>query len=148
MGPTEYLNSICRPLVAAFRDDPTEISKAWAAVVALGQFADYLAMHRQISPKDARALIETKFHGFDLVYDICNASKHFRLEKKSTSRRGFSISHLTVGPGAAFRDGPFYSDGSSHSDSEDVLRADYGSEHVDLQHLCTDCLSALTTIPD
>ena len=149
MRPSEYLSAICRPLVFAFREDPAAISKAWAAVVALGQFADYLAAHRQISKRDARSLVEAIFPRFDLISDVCNASKHFELtDPRRTARPGYSISHLRVGRGAAFSDGTFYSDGSSHSDSPDVVRADYGSEHVDLQHLCADCLSALETIPD
>jgi hypothetical protein len=126
MKPTEYLDVICKPLVLAFREDPAAISKAWAAVVALGQFADYLAAHRQISKREARALVEAIFPRFDLISDIGNASKHFELtDSRRTSRPGYSISHLKIGRGAAFSDGSFYSDGSSHSDSNDVVRADY-----------------------
>jgi hypothetical protein len=149
MKATEYLEVICKPLVFAFCQDPTAVSKAWAAVVALGQFADYLAANRQISKREARSLVEAIFPRFDLISDIGNASKHFALDDpRRTSRPGYSISHLKVGPSAAFSDGSFYSDGSSHAESDDVIRADYGREYVDLQHLCSDCLSALATISD
>jgi hypothetical protein len=75
MKATEYLDVICKPLVLAFREDPTAVSKAWAAVVALGQFADYLAAHRQISKREARALVEAIFprlETWQAVRNLCD----------------------------------------------------------------------------
>jgi len=112
MKPSTYLEVICKPHLHAFEADPTAISKAWSAVVSLGQFADYLAADRNISKRAARKLIESVFPKFDLVSDIANASKHFELSDPTrTSRAGYSITHLKIGKSAAFTDGTFFSDG-------------------------------------
>jgi len=147
MTPNDYLNLICRPHVEAFASDPTCLSKAWAAVVSLGQFTDYLAAGLGISKTAARKKIKSAFPQFDLVSDVGNASKHFELhDPRRTNRPGFSIGHLKIGKSAAFSDGSFFSDGSSFAEHPNVVRADFANEHTDMVHLCKTCLACLETV--
>jgi hypothetical protein len=147
MKPSTYLEVICAPHLQAFEADPTAISKAWGAIVSLGQFADYLAADRNITKRAARKLIEAVFPQFDLVSDIANASKHFELSDPTrTSRAGYSIAHLKIGKSAAFSDGTFFSDGTSWVQSTDVVRADFANDYVDLLHLCRSCFASVRTI--
>jgi hypothetical protein len=147
MKPSTYLEVICMPHLHAFEADPTAISKAWSAVVSLGQFADYLAADRNISKGAARKLIEAVFPNFDLVSDIANASKHFELsDPRRTSRPGYSIAHLKIGKSAAFTDGTFFSDGTSWLESTEVVRADFSGDYVDLLYLCRSCFASIETI--
>lgn len=146
MTPKAYLDLICRPHVEALASDPTSPHKAWAAVVSLGQFADYLATHRGISKAAARKDIQSAFLQYDLVSDAGNASKHFELDDpKRTTRLGFSIGHFKVGRSAAFSDGSYFSDGTSFSEHPDVLRVEFQAEQTDLVHLCSACLTVLET---
>ena len=144
MTPDDYINLICKPHVEEFATNPTSIAQAWAAVVSLGQFGDYLAAHRGISKTQARSIIRDKFSQYDLVIDIANASKHFEVDDPNrTNRPGFSVGHLRIGKSSAFSDGSFFSDGTSFAEHPDVIRADYQNEHHDLLHLCESCLETL-----
>jgi hypothetical protein len=143
MTPQEFLDLICRPNVLAFEGEPTSISKAWSAVVALGQFADCYAKDRGITVLTARADIEKEFRRFGLLTDVSVANKHFEVKRKQSGRMGLSIKHQGIGKGAAYSDGTYHSDGTSFAEHPDVVRIDFGSEHVDLLHLCVSCLAAL-----
>jgi hypothetical protein len=106
-----------------------------------------LTVDQQISKTAARKRIEAVFPQFDLDGDVGNAVKHLELnDPRRTSRPGYSISHLKIGPSAAFDDGSYFSDGTSWAESEDVVRADFSADYVDLLHLCKACLASLETI--
>lgn len=123
--------------------EPTSLRRAWAAVVALFHFSDYLAAGRATELELVRAEFYREFPRFKQVRDIANANKHFELGKGAG--KGLSARHSQVGPGAAFSDGSYYSDGTSHSDASDVVRVDFRGELVDVVHLCNECLAYLRT---
>jgi hypothetical protein len=146
--PRVYLDTICKPTVAEFGQEPTSILRAWCASIALFHFEDYLAGARGISEqRDRRALraeMESEFPGFRMLADIANANKHFELTREGP-RSGLTSRHFQVGRGAAFSDGSYYSDGSTHADTPDVIRVEFGGERIDLFNLCRRCLTYLET---
>jgi hypothetical protein len=150
MTPRIFLDLICRPHVEAFAADPTSSHKEWAAVVALGQFVDYLAAGRgAISRQEVQATrrgLEAAIPQLGLISDVANVNKHVRLDGQKRRRAGLSIHHIGEGKAAAFSDGSFFSDGSSFAEHRDVIRTDFQGEHLDLVHLCTSCLAVLDAI--
>ena len=146
MLPSEYLEKICRPLFDEFEREPATMHRAWAAIVALAHFADYLARSRNIRICDARKEVSSSFPNFDLITDIANASKHVVLDRGGRKREGYSVENIQSGPEAAFTDGTYFSDNTAFSDAKIVLVSNFNEEQVDLVHLCSSCLTSLTRL--
>lgn len=124
-------------------NEPTSLRRAWVATIALFHFADYVAAARSTSLTSVRSEFYREFPKFKHVRDLANASKHFELDQGI--RKGLSSRHSEIGPEAAFSDGSYYSDGTSHSDAGNVVRVKFRGELVDVPHLCRECLSYLQT---
>ena len=144
MTPRDYLDQIARPSIEDFRHHPTSIRHAWTAAAALFHFRDWLAKDRGAEPSVVQAEFEVGFPQFRAIADIANASKHFKLDH-SGPRKGLSTQHFRAGRGAAFSDGTYYSDGSTHSDAPDVIRMEFSGERIDVLNLCRQAFTFLQT---
>lgn len=144
MTAAEYLTTICQPNVVEFRNQPTSILRAWNALVSLRHVADYIANDRGATLKAVYDELEAECPAYGRLRDIADASKHFVMDQRHR-RRGLSVSNLRVGAGVAFSDGSYWSDGASFKGIPDVVRTEFGSEYIDLQHTATEVLSYLAT---
>lgn len=144
MNPRQYLEEIVESNVADLVAEPTLVRRAWIATISLFHIEDYLAGARKLKAKSSlRSELDLEFPQFAIVRDTANANKHFELDRGP--RRGLSSRNLTIGKSAAFSDGSYFSDGTSFAERDDVARIEYGSELVDVVHLCTTCLEYLRT---
>lgn len=143
MKPRQFFEEICEPSVKDLINEPSR-RRAWVAIIALFHFSDYLAASRATTLKSVKAEFYSEFPRFELVRDIANASKHFKLNREG-SRKGLSVKHTTIGTGAAFSDETNYSDGTSHIDDADVVRVEFRGELIDVIGICKECLEYLRT---
>jgi hypothetical protein len=134
MTPAEYITIVCEPEVAALVDDPTSVRRAMVAAIVLFHVCDHLGEGDEQKTKATKANIGLAFPQFQGVADIANASKH--AVRSSGARKGLSVGDMRVGRAAAFSDGSYYSDGSTHSDAPDVIRVEFNGEQIDVVHLC------------
>lgn len=145
MTPTQFLAEIAEPNVRELNANPTSVRHAWIAVTSLHHFEDYLAVARSIPVEDARKEIEKADpHRVELLRHVANSLKHAELDRGRL--KGLSVRDMRIGSGAAFTDGSYYSDGTSHSDAPNVVRIEYGGELIDVPHLCRLCLLAFKRI--
>ena len=136
-----YLNSIVRPNVADFLQNPADMRLAFNAAISLYHVADYAAVELGQRPATMIGLFEAACYGFGVAGDIANAAKHSHLDRKA--RAGTDVSHIAHGSAAAFSDGSFFSDGSSFDDAPTVGCFDKSGKPFDLTHLLPDVLAAI-----
>ena len=112
--------------------------------MALFHLRDWLAKKRGVHEATVHSEFESEFSQFQALADIANASKHFQLDRHGP-RKGLSALDFKVAPSSAFSDGSYYSDGTSHSDADDVVRMEFREEIIDVRHLCEAALKYLKT---
>jgi hypothetical protein len=139
----EYLDDVCEPNFEDFVREPTSVRKAWASATSLFHFIDCLAIHRGQDVAKIKGEIALQFPTLHALADIANASKHFELNRGE--RTGLSADHFRVGSGAAFTDGSYFGDGSSFSESPDVIRVEFQGNQIDVLHLCREAITFLKT---
>jgi hypothetical protein len=133
MTPSDYVTSIVDPTIAEFEAEPTSVRRAYQACAATWHFADCVKEATSLELHKIRADLEAKCGTFNMIGDLANLSKHFRLDPRR-NRVLITLSDIHVGPAAAFTDGSYWSDGTAWTDSPDVVRAAKGGQPVDVLH--------------
>ena len=133
MTATDYVISIVDPTSAEFEVEPASVRRAYQACAATWHFADCVKEATLLELHKIRVDLEAKCGTFNMIGDLANLSKHFRLDPRP-NRVLITLSDIHVGPAAAFTDGSYWSDGTAWTDSPDVVRAAKGGQPVDVLH--------------
>ena len=145
-NPEVYLSELAQPLCSRFEAEPTSYDLAIASCIILYHFADVVAHVRGRKAHEMADEISATIPEFHTVRAIANAGKHVELTHHPNSVLvGLRAEHLTRGRGAAFSDGAYFFDGTSHSDTQEtvVVETPDGRKH-DVLHVCRSVLSALS----
>lgn len=120
--PKTYLEHIAQPLIDRFKSEPASFDLAMASCILLYHYADVVGALKQQKPHVAAAEITAVVPKFDIVRALANAIKHVELTRHPGQKLvGLRADKLQVGPGAAFTDGTFFSDGTSWTDIPDTI---------------------------
>lgn len=123
MKPAEYFRELIEPTLAEFENDSTSVRRAFAASVFTYHFADAAAVYLSRKREHIEVDLERLTPAFGLIRAIANMSKHLVLDPKRNKGRPMpKIRDTHIGPAAAFTDGSYWSDGTSWTDSKDVVR--------------------------
>ena len=144
-NPQVYMDELASPLCCGFEADPSAYDLAISICIILYHFADVVAHVRSGTPHATAEEIAAKVPAFHTVRAIANAGKHVELTRHPNSELiGLRAEHLIRGRGAAFSDGTYYSEGTTHSDAREtvVVETPDGKKH-DVLHVCTSVLAAL-----
>lgn len=145
-NPQVYMDDLAAPLCRRFEAEPTAYDLAISTCIILYHFADVVAHVRSGKPHDVAEEIAAKVPAFHTIRAIANASKHVELTRHPKSELvGLRAEHLVRGKAAAFDDGSYYSDGTTHSDAgETVVVATPDGEKHDVLHVCMSVLTAIS----
>lgn len=149
-NPEVYISELAEPLCRRFQAEPTSYELAISSCIVLYHFADVVAYVRSAKPHAIADEIAKVIPDFDTIRAIANAGKHVELTRHPKSELvGLRAEDLVRGRGAAFSDGSYYCDGSTHSDAPDtvVVETPDGRKH-DVLHLCVSVLRALSARPE
>jgi hypothetical protein len=144
-NPQVYISDLAEPLCRRFQAEPTSYDLAISSCIILYHFADVVAYVRSVKPRKVADEIAEQIPAFHTVRAIANAGKHVELTRHPRSELvGLRAEHLIRGKGAAFSNGTYYSDGSTHSDELEtvVVETPDGVKH-DVLHICLSVLDAL-----
>lgn len=144
-NPEVYISDLAEPLCRRFQAEPISYDLAIANCIILYHFADVVAYVRGAKAHEIADEIAKQIPAFHTVRAIANAGKHVELTRHPKSELvGLRAEHLIIGKSAAFSDGAYYSDGSTHSDAREtvVVETPDGEKH-DVLHICVSVLDAL-----
>jgi hypothetical protein len=135
--PSVYFDLLLDPALRRFDQEPDQYDLAFAACVALDNVAELYSRQEGIGTGAARKKLVALVPDFAKVSAIANAFKHFEL---SSSHHGIYVGtrseDAVIDAGAAFSDGSYYSDGTSHDDAMDVVVMNLPDGKVDVNILC------------
>lgn len=149
-NPQVYMDELAEPLCRRFEAEPTAYDLAISACIVLYHFADVVAHVRSSTAHLIAEEIAAKVSAFHTVRAIANAGKHVELTRHPNSELvGLRAEHLIRGKGAAFSDGTYYSDGTTHTEAREtiVVETPDGNMH-DVLRVCMSVLSALRREPE
>lgn len=139
------MDELAAPLCRRFEAEPNAYDLAISTCIILYHFADVVAHVRSSKPHEVAEEIAAKVPDFHTIRAIANAGKHVELTRHpKPGLVGLRAEHLVRRKGAAFTDGSYYSDGTTHSDAREtiVVATPDGKKH-DVLSVCVSVLAAL-----
>jgi hypothetical protein len=143
--PDVYLHELAGPLLARFEAEPKAYDLAIACCIIIYHYADVVAHSEEKRISEVTKELSKRAPHFQVIGGIANSAKHVELTRHADKALiGLRAEHLEVGKGVAFRDGSYFSDGSSFGDMADVVcvKTPDGTLH-DVLFLCQETLRAL-----
>jgi hypothetical protein len=119
MHPRDYFHDLIEPTLAEFEAEPTNIRRGYSACLFTYHFADAAAAHTGRKQFEIVKELAKIAPVYEVVQGIANMAKHIELTRGKVQPR---IADTHTGSEAAFTDGTFWDDGTSWTDSEEVVR--------------------------
>lgn len=143
--PKNYIEHVMSPMVRRFIDEPSAIDLAIASCIVISQIVDVLKEHGKRDQKDISNEVINVTLAFAIVRSVAEAAKHVEITySRHGPLKGLRIDDMHLGAEAAFTDGTYFSDGTSWSDSIDVVRIELpNGDIVNLSYLAHSVAQAL-----
>jgi hypothetical protein len=119
MTPSEYFHELVEPAINEFESYPSSIRHAYTACVLAYHFADAVHIAKAKSKSSARRSLANIAPAFWIVEGVANMVKHIEVTGTKVKPK---IGDTHIGRAAAFTDGTLFSDGTSTSDADDVVK--------------------------
>ena len=133
MTPQEYLAIIVEPTCQEFFESPLDTRKAILASLVTYHVIDAIAVAE--GANNESAVYDRLLRDCPQLRELKGtalAAKHIHPRQNGFS--DFRLENVRAGRSAAFSDGSYYSDGTSHSDAHDAAVLMNTSKHVDIEH--------------
>ena len=139
MTPEQYFHDVAEPTVDEFMAEPTCVRRALLACMACYHVIDALAVRRRRTALQVYNDLLPRQPKLRVIKAVALLAKH--VEPTQPGFNEVRSEHLRPASGAAFSDGSYYSDGSTHAGTRKVvvLRSP-GFSKSDLTHALQDAM--------